>query len=602
MRKQNDHTASATQTRSNRLWLASIGATIVLTVGIGSWWGASSGTPKSTLNKTNEPAIAAEPWFVECAVDSGISFRHTRGEKPQHWFPEIVTGGCGLFDYDNDGDLDAYLVQGGEMDDGVVDKPASALFRNRGDGTFEEITEVAGVGQKRYGMGCATGDYDNDGDIDLFVTNLGGNTLYQNQGDGTFKEVTDQAGVRGAKWSASAAFADYDADGWLDLFVVNYVSWTPQTELHCRDGAGRRDYCKPSNYNAPAIDTLYHNRGDGTFEDVTELAGLAAAFGNGLGICHGDFNQDGRLDFYVANDGMPNQLWINKGDGRFENDALVSGCAVNAKGTAEAGMGVQAADVDQDGDLDFFISHLRGETNTLFVNHQGMFEDVTPITGLGAPSLPYTGWGTGFHDFDHDGQHDLFIANGSVARADKVWDPNDDYAEPNSLFRGLGANKFDEVLPQGGTGKIVLGSSRAAAFGDIDNDGDVDILIAEADGPAHLLRNAIGSRKSWIGLRLIERHGRDAIAATAKINAENKSFFRQVESAYSFAAANDSRIQVGLGGAEVVESVDVTWPDGSRESFGPFAARKYHTIRQGQMSSPNIGITLNQENPKALAP
>ncbi len=562
---------------------------VVATMAV-AWWKLGSG-PSAARAKTDRDNAESrpDPWFKDVAKSVGVDFRHSRGAKGKYWFPEIVGGGVALFDYDNDGDLDLYFVQSGTLEPGEKNDAGNVLYRNRGDGTFEDVTGAAGVGDTGYGMGCAAGDFDNDGHVDLYVTNYGKNVLYRNQGDGTFKNVTDAAGVSCPSWSVSAAFADFDADGLLDLFVTNYVSWSINNELKCRDSAGRQDYCQPSNYNAPAVDTLYRNLGNGKFEDVTEKSGISVAFGNGLGVCHGDFNGDGQLDFYVANDGMPNQLWMNQGGGKFKNRALLAGCAVNSRGTAEAGMGVQAADVDDDGDLDFFITHLRGETNTLFVNDGGMFEDSTARSGLGTPSLRYTGWGVGFHDFDHDGVLDVYIANGSVGRNETPFDPADAYAEPNLLMRGLGRGRFEPNDTPRGVVDSPIGSSRAAAFGDIDNDGDVDIVVVEQDGPARVMKNIVGDRGAWAAFKVIDQRGRDAIGAMLRIQPDGRSpVFRQVEAAYSFSASNDPRVHVGIGSAERIERVDVTWPDGAREWFGPFKSRSQFTIQQGKGKSDAI--------------
>ncbi|MBX3395285.1 MAG: CRTAC1 family protein [Phycisphaerae bacterium] len=530
-------------------------------------------------NPSGRVSVGA-PWFIDGTADAGIRFRHVRGENQRFWFPEIIAGGCGLFDYDNDGRLDAFFVQGGELDPNLPDSSRSTLYRNLGDGKFMNVTEAAGIRHLNYGMGCAIGDIDNDGDLDLYVTAIGGNTLYQNRGDGTFEDITERAGVRCGRWSTSAVFADYDGDGLLDLYVVNYVSWSPRNELHCRDSAGRREYCNPSNYNAPAVDALYHNLGGGRFEDVTQHSGIMLAFGNGLGVCHGDFNRDGRPDFYVANDGMPNQLWINLGDGRFEDQALLAGCALDSRGSAEAGMGVQAVDIDDNGDLDIFLTHLRGETNRLYLNVGGIFEDWTSASGLGASSLKYTGWGVGFHDFDHDGQLDLFIGNGAVTRPEQCDDEQDMYAEPKSLYRGIGGGRFELASPPGGTSSPLLGSSRAVAFGDVDNDGDIDILILESDRSPRLLLNVAGERGNWVMFRILEKYGRDAVGATLAVEAAGVVRRRQVQSGYSFAAANDLRVHVGLGEAERVDRVEISWPDGSKSTHGPFSAGRQHMIRQ----------------------
>ena len=316
-------------------------------------WLLGDGDQASVGRRATGPG-AAGAWFEEVAADAGLDFIHVRALETQFWFPEIMGGGAAWLDYDDDGDLDLYLVQGGQLERGGPAVPGNRLYRNRGDGTFDDVTEQAGVGDRGYGMGCACGDYDNDGDVDLYVTNVGPNVLYRNNGDGTFTDVTAQAGVGDPGWGTSCAFVDYDADGYLDLYVVNYLVWSADRELECLSGNGQRDYCMPNSYDTPAPDTLYRNNGRGGFEDVSVSAGIRAALGNGLGVTYGDFNRDGHLDIYVANDGMLNQLWVNTGDGRFTDQALIAGCALNMHGISEAGMGVSVVDVENDGDLDFF--------------------------------------------------------------------------------------------------------------------------------------------------------------------------------------------------------------------------------------------------------
>jgi hypothetical protein len=532
--------------------------------------------------------VASEPsgpWFREVIAASGIDFRHTSGQSGRFWFPEAEIGGVGLLDYDEDGDLDVYFVQGGSLDPAASERPGNALYRNLGDGTFEDVTAAAGVGDTGYGMGCACADYDGDGDTDLYVTNLGPNVLYRNNGDGTFEDVTAEAGVGDASWGASATFLDYDGDGNLDLFVTNYVNWSPQTERNCYRREGQRDYCSPSVYNSPARDTLYRNNGDGSFSDVSVAANLAGAFGNGLGVATGDFDLDGRVDVYVANDAVPNQLWMNTGDGRFTDRAITSGCAVNVGGLAEAGMGVAAVDVDNDGDLDLFMSHLRDESNTFYRNRDGFFDDVSAEIGLGGPSLAFTGFGLGFHDFDHDGRLDLYVANGRVRVVAPEHDPDDPYAEPNQLFRGRPDGTFEEVLPRGGTSEPHIATSRGAAFGDLDNDGDIDIVVINKDGAPHLLLNVASSSGGSITFRVLDRRGTDAIGAVVHLSAAGASQWRAVQPGSSYCSSNDPRIHYGLGSATTVEQVTVNWPDGSKESFGPFEVGGLHELRQGRGES-----------------
>jgi len=541
------------------------------------------GADSQTDNKAPESSLV-EPWFHEVSIKAGLDFQHVRARTIRYWLPEIMSGGAAWLDYDNDGDLDLYLVQGGDVTGNAPDRPGNHLYRNNGNGTFEEVTETAGVGERSYGMGCAAGDYDRDGDVDLYVTNVGPNVLYRNEGNGTFTDVTDRAGVGDDGWGSSAAFVDYDNDGKLDLFVVNYIDWSPEREIECFSGGNERDYCHPSNYNAPAASVLYHNSGDGTFTNVSAAAGISQARGNGLGIVPGDFNQDGRMDFYVANDGTPNHLWINNGDGTFTESAMLFGCAVNRQGVAEAGMGVMAFDLENDGDLDFFITHLRDETNTLFRNAQGLFEDITARTGLGAPSLPYTGFGTAAVDFDHNGELDIYVVNGRVGRAQQAL-AEDPFAEPNQLFRGLGGGRFEPYSLRDGTTAALIENSRAAAFGDYDNDGDIDIAIVNNGGRVRLLENRVGDKGRWIMLRVMNRHGLDAIGAMVCIITSRGKQWRQVQTAYSYLASNDPRVHFGLADANAVEEVVVVWPGGKKESFGRFQAGMVHLLRE------NTGMT-----------
>ncbi|MEE8169434.1 MAG: CRTAC1 family protein [Phycisphaerae bacterium] len=545
--------------------------------------GACDSPPRGRPTET--PPDTGPAWFEEVAANAGLKFEHVRGPAVRFWFPEIMSGGAALFDYDNDGDLDAYLVQGGDLDPAAKSNPTNRLFRNRGDGTFEDVTAAAGVGDDRYGMGCTCADYDADGDIDLYVTNVGANVLYRNNGDGSFTDVTDAMAVGDAGWSSSAVFVDYDNDGDLDLFVANYVAWSILIETKCYDLAGRQEYCLPAVYRAQAPDRLYRNDGD-RFVDVSESAGLRTAFGYGLGVAVGDFNMDGRTDLYVANDGTPNQLWINAGDGTFEDDALMAGCSVNMQGTPEAGMGVTAVDLDHDADLDLFMTHLRGQTNTLYANDgDGLFEDITPRAGLSLTSFAYTGFGTGFADFDHDGRLDIYIANGRVTRGDPRWDESDAYAEPNQLLRGLDGGRFEEIKPAGGTRPPVIGTSRAAAFGDVDNDGDVDVLVVDSGGPVRLLRNIVDKAGAWIMFRVLDRDGTDALGATVEITSGRRRLYRHVHVAYSYCASSDPRIHAGLGNAARADRVRVQWLDGQWETFGPLNAGRLHVLRRGAEQS-----------------
>lgn len=541
---------------------------------------AEKAQPRAKDGRTAD-VPTGEPWFDEVADLAGVDFTHVIAITQRYYFPEIMAGGVCLLDYDNDGFLDIYFVQGGDLVASTPNRPGNRMYRNKRDGTFENATDSTGTGDNGYGMGCTCGDYDADGDVDLYVTNVGPNVLYRNNGDGTFTDVTESAGVGDPGWGTSAAFGDYDGDGHLDLFVVNYLDWSPAREIDCLSEHDHREYCSPLNYKAPSSDTLYHNRGDGTFRDVTEPAGLRQAYGTGLGITYGDFNGDDRLDYYVANDAMANYLWINGGDQTFTDEAVLAGCALNRVGVAEAGMGVAAVDVNHDGLLDLFISHLRLETNSLYLNRGTWYDEATTVMGLGAPSIGFTGFGLGFADFDHDGNLDLYVANGRVNYFEPFFDPKSVYAEPNHLFKGLSDGRFEEVSPRGGTRELLVKSSRGAAFGDLDNDGDIDVVVANNGAKPHLLRNVAGGRGNWIMFRILNRQGQHALGAAVRVQIGSKQQWRQVQRAYSYCSSSDPRVHFGLGAALRVDEVLVRWPNGTREVFGPFPARASHECREG---------------------
>ena len=532
--------------------------------------------------KTDTPAPAPRApvaWFEERAEEDGLDFLHESGHRGRFLMPEIMSGGAALLDMDGDGDLDAYLVQGGSVEGPAEDGPPNRLYRNRGDGTFEDVTVGSGAADRGYGMGAATGDYDGDGDLDLYVTNVGPNVLLRNDGGGHFTDVTDAARAGDPSWSASAAFLDYDVDGDLDLFVTNYVNWTVATELDCYNlSVGQLDYCSPGEYDAPTADTLYRNNGDGTFSDVSKEAGITDRPGTGLGVVAGDFTGDGLVDVFVANDGMMDRLWVNDGTGRFTDQAVLLGCAVDENGKPKAGMGVAACDFDEDGDLDLLVGNLRAETDSLYVNTDSGFVDATAGAGLAIVSRLFTRFGMAWMDFDNDGRLDLYQANGRVTIVD--------IAEPNLLFRGMPDGRFEEVEPRGGTAETLVDASRAAAFGDIDNDGGIDVLVVNRDGATYLLRNRAGSRGHWIMFRVLEARGSDAIGATITMTAGDRAIVRGVRTAYSYLAANDPRVHVGLGDAAGVTDLVVRWPDGTRERFGDLPANAVHTLRRGEGGEP----------------
>ena len=525
--------------------------------------------------------------FDEVAEKAGLTFRHYNGMTGKFYLPEIMGAGGALFDYDNDGDLDVFLVQGTvfESNSKPNGKPHHGkLFRNDLDGgklRFTDVTEKSRIRATGYGMGVAVGDINNDGRPDLYVTNLGSNQMYLNKGDGTFDDVTKSSATDDPRWSTSASFLDYDRDGWLDLMVVNYAEFTTANSPNCYAPTSARDYCTPRVFRAPG-NRLFHNKGDGTFEDVTVKAGVDKEFGHGLGVVSADLNDDGWIDIYVANDGDPNQLWINQKDGTFKNEALLAGAAVNRDGKAEAGMGVDAGDFDGNGTDDIFITHLMEETNTLFTNlGEGVFEDRTRETGLGMPGRRFTGFGTLFFDYDNDSWLDLLVVNGAVQLLPELMRKGDPFplGQPKQLFRNTGNGRFVELVEQAGAGFRSSEVGRGAAFGDIDNDGDTDVLVTNNNGPVRLLLNQLGNRNHWLGLRVVDRSGRDALGAQVDIVlSKNKILRRRVRTDGSYLSANDPRVLVGLGKVTEVEAVRVRWPDGSVSEWKAPPVDRYTSI------------------------
>ena len=516
------------------------------------------------------------PWFEDEAAERGIDFLHVSGYRDRFLLPEIVGSGAALADLDGDGDLDAYLVQSGSL---YLDSPpfSDRLYWNDGHGNFE-ASDAPLPARQGYGMGVATGDYDNDGDVDLYVTTVGPNALLRNDGNGRFTEIAQSAGVDDPGFGASAAFLDLDRDGDLDLFLVNYIHWSEAAEIDCYI-AGNLTYCPPQNYNAPAPDRMFRNNGDGTFTDVSGEAGLNLAFGNGFGVVGADYDGDGLTDVYVANDMMVNQLWINRGDLRFADSAMAMGSAVDGYGTAKAGMGVAAADVDDDGDVDLLVVNLEGQTDSLFLNRGEWFDDATAEFGLAVTSRRHTRFGVALADFDNDGILDLYQANGRVSSTEERL--GDVFAEPNLLYRGTADGKFEETTAYGGVVPSLVHTSRGLAVGDVDDDGGLDLLVVNRDAPAYLLMNRVAGRGNWVRFRVVDRHGRDSHAATVSGVVLGRRQYRDVQPASSYLSANSPRVHFGLGEGTEITGVAVRWPDGALEEFGDFQAGRAVVLRQG---------------------
>ena len=451
---------------------------------------------------------------------------------------------------------------------------------------FTDVTSQTGLDATGYGMGAATGDYNNDGFVDLYVLNWGPNQLWRNNGDGTFTDVTRASGTDDPGWSTGASFLDFDRDGHLDLMLVNYDVYSLAADHACYATSGRRDYCGPDAY-LPQKDRLFRNRGDGTFEDVTVRMGLTTAYGPALGVVTADFNDDGWMDVYVANDMQENQLWINQAGHRFVNQAVIAGAAVNGAGRAEASMGVTAADFDNDGDEDLFITHLTNETNTLYVNAgNAMFDDRTRRAALGLPSRLFTGFGVAPLDFDNDGWLDLFVANGEVKIIPEQVERGEALSlrQRNQLFRNLGNGRFKETTPTGDGILDIAEVSRGVAYGDIDNDGDTDIVLFNNNGPTRLLRNEVGQQQSWLGLRLLGPEARrDMLGArVALLRTGAPTLWRRVHTDGSYSSAHDARVLLGLGEATAYDAVRVYWPNGSVETWNGLEVNRYHTLVEGQ--------------------
>lgn len=577
-------TDSTTPTPGRRMWDVGLWMVAILLAGGGLTLALRRPSPAADaiLRTTSLPPkserLPPGVWFQEVASTSGIDFHHESGAAEVMYMPESMAGGVCLLDYDRDGRLDVYYVQAGRVLGATHDTPGNRLYRQVADDRFQDVTADTGTGDTGYGMGCTCGDFNNDGWTDVYVTNAGPNVLFQNDGAGGFTDVTQRAGVGDDRFGASASFVDYDNDGDLDLYVVNYVQWSIETEILCTSSTGLPDYCAPKVYPGPAFDVLYRNNGDGTFTDVTSEVGVSAMSGNGLGITHGDFNGDGLVDLAIANDLVANQLWINTEGGHFYDQALQKGVAYSGEGMPESGMGIDAQDVDQDGDLDILMTHFNEQTNTLYLNDQGFFTDDTARLGLGV-SRPFTGFGTAMVDLNNDGRLEIYVANGRVALDMGENYTDDPYAEPNLLLEQEPDGVFKEVTPRGGTAKLLAHSSRGAAFGDYDNDGDIDVFVINRDGPAYLLRNVVGDRRNFINFRVLNRHGSDALGARVTIEYAGERRMRDVKVAYSYCSSNDPRVHFGLGGAERVDKVVITWTEGASHTFGPFNARSFVELK-----------------------
>jgi len=528
--------------------------------------------------------------FDEIAAKAGLTFTTLNSPTPNKNQIETMVAGVALLDYDGDGYLDVYFVNGAAIPSLRKESPAywNRLFHNNRDGTFTDVTEKAGVAGTGYGMGVAVGDYDNDGRPDLFVANVTGNQLFHNNGDGTFTDVTQRAGVAGAMkdgikmWSAGAGWFDYNNDGRLDLFVVNYCKWKVNEDPYCAIKAGVRAYCHPKEY-APLHNTLYRNNGDGTFTDVSEETGIAAAEGKGMSVSFADYDGDGFLDAFVANDTTPNLLFHNIGGKRFEEVGVTAGVAYAPDGNALSGMGADFRDVDNDGKPDLWHTAVEHETFPLYVNRgKGNFADLTVLSGLAKLTREMSGWGNGFADFDNDGLKDLFVARSNVMDNISEAAPERRYPEANAVFRNLGGGKFEDVSATAGADFQREAVNRGVAFGDLDNDGRVDMVVSVLGGKAKLLRNVTETKNHWILLKLVGKaSNRMGIGAQMRITTEDgKQQWNEVTTAVGYASASDSRVHFGLGVNTRVKELAIRWPSGVEQTMRAVDGDRVVTVEE----------------------
>jgi hypothetical protein len=544
-------------------------------------------------------ATQLRPAFRDVTAATGIKFKDETSPTSQKYFIETMQGGVAVFDYDGDSYLDIFFVNGAELMDPMKpgqlpDKSQSRfwnrLYRNNGNGTFSDVTENAGVAGHHYGMGVATGDYDNDGYPDIYLTNFGANILYHNNGNGTFTEVTAKARVGGGGWSTSACFVDYDRDGFLDLIVARYVDWNFSNNPWCGEHKpGYRSYCHPDNFK-PTANLVYHNNRDGTFSDVSLESGIADVPGKALGVAFNDFDQDGWLDLLFANDESPQQLFKNNGNGTFTEIAVLQGVAYDENGRVYAGMGLDFQDYDNDGRPDVFINALSNQRYAIYVNRGTAFEYVSPQSGLSGITMRYSGWGARFLDYDNDGWKDLFVAQGHVMDNIHLTQPSFQYLQPLLLARNV-KGKFQDVSRRSGSAFASSRAGRGAGFGDLDNDGAIDVVVNCNNQQPVVLRNQAGTRHNWLLIQLIgTASNRDGIGAKIRLVMDSGAEQQVMAStAGSYLSASDRRAHFGLNIDKVVRLLEISWPSGVVQRLYKIKANQILKITEPAAQSKQTG-------------